>query len=48
MASGMTNPGGIRSSILKGTDYTSEGTAATAVTRPEMIDWYTRLQQQDL
>jgi hypothetical protein len=48
MASGMTNPGGIRSSILKGTDYTSEGTAATAVTRPEMIDWYARLQQQDL
>jgi hypothetical protein len=48
MASGMTNPGGIRSSILKGTNYTSEGTAATAVTRPEMIDWYGRLQQQDL
>jgi hypothetical protein len=42
------NPGGIRGSKLQGTNYTSEGTAATAVTRPEMIDWYGRLQQQDL
>jgi hypothetical protein len=45
---GIKNLGGIKTKLLSGSEYTSEGTASVGPTRPEMIDWYARLQQQDL